>query len=110
LTATLPAYRTDNIDYAVFASRVASGTPPTVTGVSNTTSQPETWVEFMPSVATTNAAGANVRLDVYSKYQLGQGGFYDATATYSGASFLSALVGALTAEPTVDSVGAITVV
>jgi hypothetical protein len=105
-----PASRTDQYDYAAFASRVASGTPPTVTGVAPTTSQPGTWVESMPSVATTNAAGANVRLDMWHKSQEDSPGFIDATATYSGASFLAALVGALAAQPVVGSVGGITVV
>jgi hypothetical protein len=105
-----PAKRTDNYDYCCFASRVTSGTPPTVTAVTPTTSQPGTWVESMASVATSNASGANVRLDMWHKSQEDTPGWIDATATYSGASYLAALVAALSGVPTVDSVGAITVV
>lgn len=104
-----PAGRMDNIDFAAFVSRVASGAPPTVTGVANTTTQPGTWTQLLPSEVTSNAAAANVRLDVYYKVQGDQPGFYDATATYSGASYLSAVIGGLTAQPVVDPVGSITV-
>lgn len=105
-----PAEHDDDVLLAAFASRVASGTPPTVTGVANTTTpQPGTWAELHASQATSNATGANVRLDVYFKLTAGQPGTYDATASYSVASFLVGLIGGLVAQPVVDRPGAIVV-
>ncbi len=101
-----PAEHDDDFLLAAFASRVASGTPPTVTGVANTTGQPGMWAELSASQATSNAAGANVRLDVYFKFTAGQPGTYDATASYSAASFLVGLIGGLVAQPVTDRPGA----
>jgi len=70
--------------------------------------QPGTWTESTPSVATSNVSGANVRLDMYHKFQGGPS-WVDATIDYSGVSYLAAVVAALTAFPVVDTPGPIVV-
>jgi hypothetical protein len=94
-----PAEFADDLLLSAFASRVASGTPPSVTGVANTTDQPGTWVSLFASQATSNSSGANVRLDVYRKFTEGVSGTWDATASYSATSFLVALVAGMPAQP-----------
>lgn len=62
---------------AGYASRVDSGTPPTVTGFTNTYAQPGTWTRLGSTVVS-----GPVRLDVAYKVAT-QMGSYDCTATWS---------------------------
>jgi hypothetical protein len=99
-----PAEHDDDLILAPFASRVGSGVPPTVTSMVDTNDSPG---EFAPLAASqaTSTGTANVRLDVGYKFTGGQPGTYDATASYSGGSFLAGMIGGLTAQPVVPSVG-----
>lgn len=69
--------------FAVYASRVTSGTPPAVSGFANTYAQPGTW-ERLGSTVVTSGAGANHRLDIAVKEVAALGSF-DATATWTAA-------------------------
>jgi hypothetical protein len=75
----------DELCLAFFANRAASGTPKTVSSVSNTTTQPGTWARLGSTAVTTNASGPNVRLDVYDKFP-GAAGKRDATVHWSGSA------------------------
>jgi len=72
----------DEVCFATFVNRTASGTPKTVASVANTTTQPGAWVRLGATAATSKASGPNVRLDVYDKFP-GAVGKRDATATWS---------------------------
>jgi len=72
----------DELCLAFFANHAASGTPKTVSSVSNTTTQPGTWARLGATAVTTNSSGPNVRLDAYAKFP-GAVGKRDATAHWS---------------------------
>jgi hypothetical protein len=72
----------DEIDLAFFTAHAASGTPRTVSSIANDVAQPGTWARVGSSVATTNASGPNVRLDVYDKFP-GAAGKRGAKVTWS---------------------------
>jgi hypothetical protein len=72
----------DELCLAFFANHINSGTPKTVSSVANTATQPGTWARLGATAATTNASGANVRLDVFRKFPNAVGK-RDATATFS---------------------------
>lgn len=78
--------------FAMFVSRAASGTPPVVTGFANTTAQPQEWSR-LGDTAATSTAGVNTRLDVAWKVT-NDPVVHDCTATYASApAAIDAFVG-----------------
>jgi len=74
----------DEMVISAAANRITSGTPKTVSGVADTTAgQPGTWARVGATIATSRAAGVNMRLDCYAKFAGGVLHQIDATYTFS---------------------------